>query len=579
MPENTFRRRTFLRYFAAAGLAGTTLPELLWAESSEGAINRPKLEACEVLAGLNFSDRERDLMLADLEQLRNGYKEVRQAGLGPEVAPAFVFRPHRTPVPVSVASVKTPHPLPEQLLRKEEERPFLSIRQLAAGLRSGEYSSQDLTAASLERLEQYGPTLECVITLTKERALEEADRADRELAAGYDRGPLHGLPWGAKDLMAARGYPTTWGAKPFRQQRFDYDATVVERLGAAGAPLAAKLTAGALAWGDAWFGGKTRNPWNLEQGSSGSSAGSASATAAGLVPFSLGTETLGSIVSPCTRCGTTGLRPTFGQVSRHGVMPLTWTMDKVGPICTSVEDCALVLEAIAGGDEKDPSVIGQGFRWDPDVDPTKVRLGYVKSAFEEVRLAEGEVDGEPHEDEEWRQIDLLTLEQLGRMGFDLIPIEFPPLPVDPLLLIISVESAAIFDQLTRTNGDDELVRQIRFAWPNIFRQAHFIPAVEYVQAQRIRTLWMESLDRIFKEVDVYLAPSQSDNLSITNLTGHPQITLPNAFRHDGTPTSITFTGRLFEENTMLAVARAFQEATGFHLRRPPLVQPTHATRS
>jgi len=569
MSERTLPRRTFLRYFAAAGLAGTTLPALLWAEASGGPISRPKLEACEALAGLSFSDSERDLMLSDLEALRAGYQELRRAGLGPEVAPSFVFRPHRSPAPLP--STSAPQPLAEELSGEEEDLPFLSIRRLAGGLRSGEFTSRQLTAACLDRLEQYGPALECVITLTEERALEEAERADRELAAGRDRGPLHGLPWGAKDLMAAKGYPTTWGAKPFSHQRFDYDATVVERLGTAGATLAAKLTAGALAWGDVWFGGKTRNPWNLEQGSSGSSAGSASATAAGLVPFSLGTETLGSIVSPSTRCGATGLRPTFGQVSRHGVMPLTWTMDKVGPICRSVEDCALVLEAIAGPDERDPSVVGQGFRWDPDFDPGPLRLGYVKSAFEETRLAEGEVDGEPHEDEEWRRLDLVSLEELGRMGFDLVPIELPDLPLEPLLITISVESAAIFEELTRDNRDDELVRQIRFAWPNIFRQAHFIPAVEYVQAQRVRSLWMEAMERIFQEVDVYVAPSQSDSLSITNLTGHPQITLPNAFRRDGTPTSITFTGQLFEENAMIAVARAYQEATGFHLRRPPFL--------
>lgn len=574
MKPTSLPRRAFLRYFAAAGLASTTLPELLWAETAHGPLGRSQLKACEHLAGLTFSDAERDLMLADLAELRSSYETLRRVDLPPEVAPSYVFRPHRMPgnearLSTKAALAPPPKPTAEGTSPAPEDLLFLGVRRLAARLRSGELTSQELTGLCLERLEKHGGTLECVINLTTERALEDAHRADRDLAAGRDYGPLHGLPWGAKDLMAAKGYPTTWGARPFRHQSFDHDATVVERLGTAGAVLTAKLTAGALAWGDVWFGGKTRNPWNLKQGSSGSSAGSAAATAAGLVPFSLGTETLGSIVSPSTRCGTTGLRPTFGQVSRHGVMPLSFTMDKVGPICRSVEDCALVLEAIAGPDANDLSVVGKGFRYNPNTEPTTLRLGYIKAAFEETRLAEGEVDGEPVEDEEWRRIDLGTLETLGRLGFELVPIELPDLPLEPLLLTISVESAAIFDRLTRDGRDDEFVRQIRFAWPNIFRQARFIPAVEYVQAQRVRTLWMEAMERLFTDVDVYVAPSQSSSLSVTNLTGHPQITLPNGFRQDGTPTSITFTGQLFEENSMLAVARTFQEATDFHLRRPP----------
>ena len=564
MPDRPIPRRRFLKYFATAGLAGTTLPELLWAEALQGPVERPQLEACEKLAGLEFTDPERDLMLEDLNSLREGYQVIEDLALGPEVPPAFVFRPQPGNPNADPSPARHP-PLPAPPPDDEEALPFLGLRQMASLLRAGRLSSRRLTEIYLERLRQLGPGLECVIHLTEERALEEAEKADRELASGRDRGLLHGLPWGAKDLMAARGYPTTWGAAPFREQRFDHDAAVVESLSRAGSVLSAKLTSGSLAWGDVWFGGKTRNPWAPEKGSSGSSAGSASATVAGLVAFSLGTETLGSIVSPSTRCGATGLRPTFGRVSRFGVMPLAWTMDKVGPICRSVEDCALVLEAISGPDERDPSTDDTRFRWNADLDPAPLRVGYLRSAFEAPRQ-----DDEEQDDEEWRRHDLATLEKLGQLGFEMVPIELPDLPYEPLLLTISVEAAAIFHQLTSSDQDDELKRQIRFAWPNVFRQAHLIPAVEYVQAQRVRTLWMQEIARIFEQVDVYLAPSWDKNLSITNLTGHPSITLPNGFRANGTPSSITLTGDLFRENEMLAVAHAYQEATDFHRRRPDL---------
>jgi len=552
-------RRAFLGYFAAAGLAATALPELLWAEAAKGRIRRKDLVRAEKLAGLELTDDERDLMLEDLDDLLTSYENLRQVKVANAVPPALVFQPllpgHPLPGPAPASHRET---TPPDLEDPERDLPFATIRQLGELLRRREVTSVELTERYLERLKELGPVLECVVTLTEERALGEADRADRELASGRDRGPLHGIPWGAKDLLAATGYPTTWGAAPYRDQVIDHDATVVRRLTDAGGVLAAKLTLGALAWGDVWFGGKTRNPWNLEQGSSGSSAGSAAATAAGLVGYAIGSETWGSIVSPSTRCGTTGLRPTFGHVSRHGAMALSWSMDKLGPICRSVDDCALVLEAIHGPDGEDPTVLPVPFRRRPDLDPTELTIGYLESAFDEER-----------EDDEWRSFDLRTLEQLESMGCRLRPIELPDLPVDALSFILSAEAAAAFDELTRDGRDDELVRQVKDAWPNVFRQARFIPAVEYLQANRVRTLLMREMAALMESVDLYVTPSYGgSNLLLTNLTGHPAVVLPNGFRDDGTPTSITFTGRLFGEAELVAVAGAYQDATDFHRRHP-----------
>jgi Asp-tRNA(Asn)/Glu-tRNA(Gln) amidotransferase A subunit family amidase len=374
------------------------------------------------------------------------------------------------------------------------------------------------------------------------------------------------VPWGAKDLFAVAGHPTTWGAEPYREQRFDRDAAVVERLDAAGAVLVAKTTLGALAWGDVWFGGRTRNPWNPVQGSSGSSAGSAAATAAGLVGFALGTETWGSIVSPSTRVGASGLRPTFGRVPRTGAMALSWTMDKVGPICRTVEDCALVFAAIHGPDGADRTVVDAPFEWDPDLDPRRLRVGFTPALFEEKR-GEGE-----DEDAEWRGLDLAVLDVLRGLGIELVPISLPDdLPVDALSFLLSAEAAAAFDELTRSGRDDLLVRQVEQAWPNVFRQARLIPAVEYIQANRVRSLLMERWGRMMADLDAYVVPSfGGSNLLATNLTGHPAVVVPDGFRADGTPTSITFQGRLFGEAPLLALAHAYQRATDFHQRHPDL---------
>jgi Asp-tRNA(Asn)/Glu-tRNA(Gln) amidotransferase A subunit family amidase len=347
----------------------------------------------------------------------------------------------------------------------------------------------------------------------------------------------------------------------------------VERLEKAGAVLVAKLTVGALAWGDVWFGGTTKNPWNPEQGSSGSSAGSSAATAAGAVGFAIGTETWGSIVSPCTRCGVTGLRPTFGRVSRHGAMALSWSMDKIGPIARSVEDCAWIFRAIQGPDDHDPTVRDLPFDWPPSRNPRRLRVGFVEELFEKDRAKDVEDETERANAREWQELDRRTLRVLEMIGFSLVPIELPKTyPVSDLAFILTAEATTAFDSLTRSGEDDRMVRQVKDAWPNVFRQGQMIPAVEYLRANRIRHLVQRDMEEVFADVDVYVCPSYGgDNLLRTNLTGHPSVVLPNGFRaSDGTPTSITFLGDLFEEANLLSVARAYQEATDFHLRRPPL---------
>jgi Asp-tRNA(Asn)/Glu-tRNA(Gln) amidotransferase A subunit family amidase len=354
------------------------------------------------------------------------------------------------------------------------------------------------------------------------------------------------MPWGAKDLIAYPPYKTTWGAPQFKEQVLETKATVAQRLDAAGAVLLAKLSLGALAWGDEWFGGKTRNPWNPQQGSSGSSAGSASATAAGLAAFALGSETLGSIVSPCRRCGATGLRPTFGRVSRHGCMALAWSMDKIGPITRNVEDCALILDAIHGADGADPTAMTRPFHWPCPRELATLRVGYFERTSEDAQRPE--------------------LEVLAELGVQLVPIKLPETPsARPISVVLNTEAATLFDDLLRTNDVEGLNR-----WPNAWRQAQFVPAVEYLRANRARTLLMQEMEKLFVDVDLYVG---GNDLVITNLTGHPTVVMPNGFRQRDDvklPTSITFTGRLFGESSLLAVAHAYQRATGHHLHRPPL---------
>jgi len=551
-------RRTFMAYLTGIGLGGTAFPAALWALAQErGAISRATVACAEEIAGLEFTDAERDLMLEGLNNNREAYGRLRAITIPNEVAPALRFDPllpGRVPTVVRREPRRTRRVVsrPADL----EEAAFWPVTDLAELIRTRQASSVELTRMYLDRLARFGPQLEAVITLTEELALQQARRADAELARGVYRGPLHGVPWGAKDLLAEDQYRTTWGAKPYEEQVIPYDATVVRRLEDAGAVLVAKLTLGALAMGDVWFGGRTRNPWDLEQGSSGSSAGSASATVAGLVAFAIGTETLGSIVSPSTRCGATGLRPSFGRVSRHGAMALSWSMDKIGPLCRTVEDCALVFAAIQGTDGKDPTVRDVPFDWDATLPISSLRVGYYKSAFEA--------------DHRESEFDDRALATLRAMGVDLIPIELPTgIPVDAIRFVLSAEAAASFDELTRSHRDDLLVRQDRGAWPNSFRQSRMIPAVEYIQANRARTMLMGEMEAVMDGIDVFVTPSYGGSVLLTtNLTGHPAVIVPNGFRENGTPVSISFIGKLFGEGELLAAAKAYQDATDFHLRHP-----------
>ena len=563
-------RRHFLTQVAALGVTAPLFGEALWAQAVAGeALTTQQLQAAEAIAGLEFSDAERQLMLAGLNNQRDAYLRLRQVPLANTVPPALTFfaQPlggERRPLPPALPDAVTP--APATVPASTTDLAFLPVTVLSQLIQRREVSSEELTRLYLERLRRLDPQLHCLIHDTESRALAQARQADQEIAAGRYRGPLHGIPWGAKDLLAVAGTPTTWGAKPFEHQQLDYDAAVVRRLDAAGAVLIAKLSLGAIAWGDVWFGGQTLNPWNLSQGSSGSSAGSAAATAAGLVGFAVGSETWGSIVSPATRCGATGLRPTFGRVSRAGAMALSWSMDKLGPICRSAEDCALVFSSIhgRGPGEQDPATVDQPFDWNPRGDVRALRVGYAKELFE---LPVSEED----DDAEWRRFDLESLEVLRRLGIELIPFELPKLPVDSLSFILGAEAAAAFDELTRSGADDQMVRQVEQAWPNVWRQARMIPAVEYIQANRVRTLLMADMERRLTDLDAYVAPSfAGNNLLLTNLTGHPAVVVPNGFRADGTPTSISFIGRPFEEEKVLLLARAFQQVTDFHVRQPPL---------
>ena len=516
------------------------------------------IAGAEKLIGLEFTDAERDSMQGDLADYRKGYEALRAVPIPNDVPCALVF------VPVPGKDVRAPrgsHDL-EWSKAPRVKRPanlenvaFWSVRDLGELVRTKQVTSTELTKMYLDRLKRFGPKLECVVTLLEERALAQAAQADAEIAKGKYRGVLHGIPYGAKDLLAVKGAKTTWGSVPYKDQVIDDTATVVQRLDGAGAVLVAKLTLGELAWGDVWFGGMTRNPWNLEQGSSGSSAGSASATSAGLVAFAIGTETWGSIVSPSTRCGVTGLRPTFGRVSRAGAMALSWSMDKIGPICRTVEDCAIVLNTIAGADGIDPAAVDAPFVYSAKTKLSDLKIGYVKALFDE--------------DYPNKANDAATLDKLRALGATLVPIDLPKIPSASLACILAAEAAAAFDDLTRENRDDLMVRQIRNAWPNTLRGARFIPAVEYIQANRARTLLMREMAAL--PVDVYLTPAfGGDNLLFTNLTGHPCVVLPNGFDEKGSPTSITFMGRPYEEGKVLAVAKAYQDATDFHLKHPPM---------
>ena len=550
--------RQFMAYFTRTGLAATLFPGALWsarATAQEIEITDAMIASAERIAGLEFTEAERKEIRVN-NAVRD-YETIRDLPIDNAVPPAFEFNPL---VPGTVIDPgdglirMSEGPVPA-LPERFEDLAFWSLTDLSRLVRAHRVTSEDLTRMYLERLKQHDPALECVVTLTEDRALEQARERDRELTLGRYRGPLHGIPWGAKDLLAVKGYRTTWGAMPYVDQTFEYDATVVERLDGAGAVLVAKLTLGALAQGDVWFGGRTNNPWNVKRGSSGSSAGPGAATAAGLVGFSIGSETNGSIASPSTVCGVTGLRPTFGRVSRHGAMALSWTMDKLGPMCRSVEDCALVLAAIYGPDGHDATVKDIVFTWNPETPIEGLRVGVPEGVFRK-----GDDDRYNHQQ---------ALEDLRTLGLELVPIALPDFPVNALSFILTTESAAAFDDLTRSTRDDLLVRQ--GGWPRTFRQARMVPAVEYIQANRARTLLMREMAELMNDVDLIVQPGTT-NLLLGNLTGHPLVCLPSGFAEGGTPTSIAFLGRLYDEGRMLAVAKAYQDATGHHRKHPVLIQ-------
>jgi len=592
-------RRTFLRAVPAVVAGAIAAPALAQQQQAEPRIKKDTLDAAEKIFGVDFTDAEEEAIARGVSRNLDSYEALRKIDIPADVEAPLEFRPYlpgKKPRPGATpgAKIKVQAP-PAARPASIDDLAFEPITTLAALLQRRDVSSTELTKMYLGRLKKFGPKLNCVVTLTEDLALEQAAAADREIKAGHYKGPLHGIPWGAKDLFATRGIPTTWGAGPYEKQVFDYDATIVERLREAGAVLLAKLSMGALAQGDRWFRGQTKNPWRPDDpnpnrsGSSGSSAGPGSATAAGLVVFGVGTETRGSIISPASVNGVTGLRPTYGRVSRFGAMALSWTMDKIGPMCRSVEDCAIVFNAIYGPDGKDDSVVDAPFAWNPEVPLSKLRIGYIQPEFE-LNAAGGRGAGAPGgppgggagaggrggaNAEEFRrqreaQVKILTdaLDVYRKLGVTLEPIEQVPGTsiASSIGFLLNVEAAAAFDDLTRSADIQDPSLQ---GWAGTFRTSRFVPAVEYLRAQRARTLLMRQWDEFMSKYDAFLSPTGSSTLGITNLTGHPALALKAGF-NDGAPVELMVTGRLYEEATVLRVALAYERATDWHKKNPTL---------
>jgi Asp-tRNA(Asn)/Glu-tRNA(Gln) amidotransferase A subunit family amidase len=560
-------RRTFVKMIPAVGAAGlaTTSGEEVEAGAAQ-RVTKEMLNNAEQLIGIELTDAQEAMALPGVNRNLANYERLRHIDVPLDTEPSISFHPSRRSGGNGRRAVPNAKRGKFKLSKVEapkfnalDDLAFCTTTQLAELIRTRQVSPVELTKMYLARLKKYSPKLLCTVTLTEQLALQQAEQAEREIKRGKYRGALHGIPWGAKDLFATKGIPTTWGAEPFREQVIDYDATVIERLREAGAVLVAKLSMGALAMGGRWFAGMTRNPWQIEEtttGSSGSSAGSASATAAGLVGFTLGTETLGSIVSPSSRCGVVGLRPTYGRVSRYGAMGLSWTMDKIGPICRGVEDCAAVLNAIYGPDDRDITVGDAPFNWTPDAPLSKMRIGYLKAEFDQ-------------QNGERKTMYDAALDALKSAGAQLEPMELPQFPAGSLLIILNAEAAAAFDDLTRSGGVNQLSGQSPGDWPNSFRTARFIPAVEYLRAQRARTLLMRKMDELMSQWDTFVSPVPSGSLVVTNLTGHPAVVVPCGFIND-LPQAIMFTGGLYDEATPLRLALAFERATKWHTMRPKL---------
>jgi Asp-tRNA(Asn)/Glu-tRNA(Gln) amidotransferase A subunit family amidase len=593
-------RRRFMSACSGIGLGGTLLPGVLWAQiQQEGAakVTADMLKGALAISGVSFSEDDQKSMLTAVNASLSRYEEIRNLHIPNNVAPPFYFSPltpgmkvnrTREPLRFSTPSVNRPANL--------EDAAFWPVAQLAQLIKTRQVTSTDLTKMYLARLHKYNEKLNCVVTFLDEVALAQAKQADSEISAGKYKGPLHGIPWGAKDIIAVKGYKTTWGSAAYKDQMLDEEASLVEMLRDAGAVLLAKLTTGELAQGDQWFGGQTKSPWNIEQGSSGSSAGPASATAAGLVAFGIGSETSGSILSPSARCGVTGLRPTFGRISRYGVMALSWTQDRMGPLCRYAEDCALVMSVIARPDGRDLSVSEIPFNYNAHLDIRKLRVGYLDGAFEETR------------DPLARKADEQTLEQVKALGVKLVPVKVPEWTIDTSS--IGVESGVFFDDLIRSGRDKQMTNPGR---ANSFRTSRMIPAVEYLQSQRARSMMMAKLAEATADVDVYLVPVNSGgggpaadrgrgaaadaggagptaagrgrggggsggfnrsvagrHFSMANLACYPALNVVNGFAESGTPLNITFYARPFGEAELLAFGKAYQDASGFHLKHPAL---------
>jgi Asp-tRNA(Asn)/Glu-tRNA(Gln) amidotransferase A subunit family amidase len=609
-------RRRFLGYFSTVGLASTALPNVLWAELQEQAeprVTPEMLKHALALVGLEFTDEERQQMLNGVNQALTRYEELRQIHIDPNLAPPLYYSPlvPGTRLDRVARPMRPSRPRAVRRPRNLEDVAFWPIADLAQLLKTRQVKSVELAEMYLARLKRYNPTLNFVVTFTDDLAMKQARQADEEIAAGKYRSPLHGVPWGCKDIISVPGYPTQWGSDAFRGQTFDVEATVVRLLREAGAVLLAKLATGELASGDQWFGGRTNNPWDVKEGSSGSSAGPASATAAGCVAFGIGTETSGSILSPATRCGVTGLRPTFGRVSRYGAMTLSWTQDRLGPLCRTAEDCALVFNAIAKPDEQDVSVIDLPFNWDASLDVRTLKVGYLEPAFRE-----------PNRSDELKKLDQQVLDTLRGLGVTLEPFELPRMAVN-LTGGFGVESGAAFDEFIRIRGDKKLTSRARGGG---FRTSRLMPAVEFLQGQRVRAMVMRQFASLVSKYDVYVAPFQNargasggrgrgegeaaagergaggqrgggvaegrgrgrpstgsgepagsrppsaigEHFQVANVCGYPAVAVPNGFLADGHPTSITFLGRLYNEAQILALARAYEQVAGWHERHPTL---------
>ncbi|MEM7457221.1 MAG: amidase [Planctomycetota bacterium] len=562
-------RRQLLTTLTSTGIGTAVFHKAVvaLAQDDEDKLNAEMLQQAEWVSGIELTDEQRDEIVDAVARDVDQIEKLREIELTADVGPALHF--HTISAEKKLDSVErvsqtistTVRVLPES----DEEIAFLPVHELSWLIRTGKISSVDLTKIYIDRLKKYSPMLRCMVTLTEELAMEQAERADRELQQGIYRSPLHGIPWGAKDLISVPGYPTTWGIPHYKDRVLDDTATVAARLEEAGAVLIAKLSLGALAMGDMWFEGMTRNPWNPRVGSSGSSAGSASAVVAGLVGFTLGSETLGSILSPSIRCGSTGMRPTFGRVSRYGCMPLSWSMDKIGPICRSVEDCALVFDAIHGADGRDLTANNYAFSWPTDLNVSGLRVGVLKLPEDTDEESGGGETDSPEDGGNEKEIDPLAI--LQEMGCELVEIELPSeFSYYSLTNVISVEGASVFDQLLR-DGHTEGWN----AWDGIFRSAQYISAIDYLRYQRLRTKLMHDFEASIKDVDFLC---NMNDLVHTNLTGHPSVVMPLRYRDSRQGgkriVPVVFTGHLNDDARLLSLSHAFQQRIDAHLQAPPL---------